>query len=100
MRKYNALKIVVSLYNFFGGLVFFGSVLIGLWGISSTSTYSYFYGTTVLSSITLMISGTIAGISMIATGQFIELMLEMVDNSRKQTHYLMILARGKQKQQR
>lgn len=87
--NYQAVRLISGAYLAFGYLFLGGGILLGLIniviGMGSSSIYG---GSQVASGFSLLIAGAIGGISMIAAGQLIRMMIEVVDNTRLQVKVL------------
>ena len=89
MNNYGAVRVISSIYHFFGYITFtlgilLGVVMIGA-GILDNSIYA---GSTIVSGITFLIGSVVTGISLIAAGQLFLILLELVENGREQIYVL------------
>jgi hypothetical protein len=92
-KSYAALHMLSFLYHFLAG----GMLLLGLIGggvTLFTPTYGY-YGSSfnLVQGLTIIIPSILASISFAAFAQIIQVVLEMLENSRAQTRYLRHLTR-------
>jgi hypothetical protein len=97
--NYRALRIVSSIYMIGGFLVLFGTIIIGGMTLLSTSTFTSFDGTSYTTggltvALPILFGGLMSALALFAVGQLIQVVLEMVENSRRQTSLLEFIARS------
>jgi hypothetical protein len=98
-KTYRALQMLSTIYFIFAGLVFLVGIIIG--GITAiTPSVSLDFTTggivagppMVVPGIAVIVSTVFVAITLAASAQIVQVILEMLANSRAQTQYLRILA--------
>lgn len=92
--KYRALQLLSGVYLIVAALILLGG-LIGGGGliVANIGSSSRFASGFVLNGFLILVASTVSAISMAAFAQLIEVILEMVENSRQQTRLLQYLAK-------
>jgi len=100
VNQYKALRTLSLIYLVLAGLVLTASVMYG--GskmIMPSVSYNYVTGSieqsapAVGAGIVILLSGVLTAITLAAFGQLLQIVLEMLENSREQTGYMRLLAR-------
>ena len=100
MNKYTALRALSWIYIIIAGLIFVGAILLGGLTIATPSVeYNIYSGELergaplVELGVSMILSGTVVSITLAAFGQLLQVIIEMLENSREQTKLLRVMAR-------
>lgn len=94
-RKYRALEILSGVYIAVAALVFLGGLIVGGGAIlTSIGSSSRFASSAITSGFFILVGSFVSAVSLAAFAQLIEVILEMLENSRQQTRLLQYLAKN------